>query len=55
MTGIDNTVLAEALRLLSPYRDQGRVWDTLEELIAAPPARWQAILRQPRQRGAQHQ
>ena len=49
MTGIDNTVLAEALRLLSPYRDQGRVWDTLEELIAAPPAQREAILRQPRQ------
>ena len=49
MTGIDNTVLAEALRLLSPYRDQGRVWDTLEELIAAPPAQRGAILRQPRQ------
>lgn len=49
MTGIDNTVLAEALRLLSTYRDQGRVWDTLEELIAAPPAQREAILRQPRQ------
>lgn len=49
MTGIDNTILAEALRLLSPYRDQGRVWDTLEELIAAPPAQREAILRQPRQ------
>lgn len=49
MTGIDDTVLAEALRLLSPYRDQGRVWDTLEELIAAPPAQREAILRQPRQ------
>ncbi len=33
----------------SPYRDQGRVWDTLEELIAAPPAQREAILRQPRQ------
>lgn len=49
MAGIDNTVLAEALRLLSPYRDQGRVWDTLEELIAAPPEAREAVLRRPRQ------
>ena len=47
MTGIDNTVLAEALRLLSPYRDQGRVWATVEEPSAAATAQ--------REAGTQHQ